>query len=52
MTQIHWNGDFSNEAKSGVIVARNNGLLTIQWDCGQQQIVPEFVTKGAGWRVG
>lgn len=51
MTRIHWNGDFANEATSGTIIANNSGLLTIQWDNGRVQSIPEFVTKGYGWRV-
>jgi hypothetical protein len=49
MTNIRWNGDFANEAKSGQIVEQNGALLTIKWEDGKQQVIPEFVTKGQGW---
>lgn len=49
MTNIRWNGDFANEPKNGQIVAQNGALLTIKWEDGKQQIVPEMVTKGRGW---
>ena len=51
MTNIHWNGDFANEAKSGQIISRNGSLLTVRWADGHIQVIPEFVTKGLGWRV-
>lgn len=51
MTRLHWNGDFSNEAMSGTVVGRNGSLLTIRWDDGREQVMPEFVTQGSGWRA-
>lgn len=50
MTRIHWAGDFANEAQSGDIIARNGALLTIRWDGGRAQVIPECVTQGRGWR--
>lgn len=49
MTQVRWNGDFANEAKTGQIVARNGDLLTIKWEDGKQQVIPEMITSGRGW---
>lgn len=49
MARIRWSGDFENAPISGEVVGRQNGLLTILWDDGRQQIIPEFVTKGAAW---
>jgi len=49
MTNIRWNGDFANEAKSGQIIAQNGSLITIKWEDGKQQIIPDVVTKGREW---
>jgi hypothetical protein len=52
MTAIHWNGDLSNDPRSGFIVTTTGGLHVVQWDDGSTQTVPVFVVAGRGWRVG
>jgi hypothetical protein len=52
-TRISWNGDLSNEAKSGSIVKVSNGLVTISWDNGKTQVIPDFtILQKYGWKVG
>lgn len=51
MTRIHWNGDYSNDAMAGTIIAKSGDLLTIKWDNGKQTIVPEIVTRARGWSI-
>lgn len=48
--RVHWQGNFENEPMGGTVIARNGSLLTIRWDNGRKQIIPEFVTTGYGWR--
>jgi hypothetical protein len=48
-SRIFWKGDFSNEARWGVVVSNTNGMLTIEWDKGGRMAVPEFTTKNDRW---
>lgn len=52
-TKIFWKGDFSNGPKTGVVVSYDRGMVSIRWDDGSSQSVPDFtILPNYGWVVG
>lgn len=51
-TKLFWKGDFSNEARSGVISAIKGEMVTIEWSNGGRMVVPAFTITPTRWIIG